>query len=222
MGCGCTPTVTEYHRRPGFYRMASETELADQYVDANGRTVKFIEDGPLPSKQIELEEEKRIRDERRQARLERARQAAIARGETPPDSLQPKVFKSREVAQDGTVELKALFPDHVLGNTMTCLRNEEYQLLWDQVIAESTRREYASRGMGYADFEAFFRKNRADIMTTLHRMSFGYYGGTDVLLDKFDDMSVRIRFSPTLAPQFTYREVLVVRELEGMKLLLIR
>ena len=81
--------------------------------------------------------------------------------------------------------------------------------------SETARRGYLASGKSQEAFVKWCVANRGELMMTLNRMSFGYYGGTDVLLDKFDDMSVRIRFSPTLAPQFTYREVLVVRELQG-------
>ncbi|MCH2161363.1 MAG: hypothetical protein MK085_05770, partial [Phycisphaerales bacterium] len=208
---GCTPEVTEYHRRPGFYRLASEGDLPDQFVDGSGRTVKFIEDGPLPGEKILQDEEQQRREEKIRERREAEWKAAVARGENPPPLDQaPKMFKSREVLDDGTVVLRAIFPDHVIGNTMVCLRNQEYQLLWDQGLAESTKSEYEARGMGADDFIAFCRKNRSELMTTLNRMSFGYYGGSDVLIDKFEDGSIRIRFNSQLGRQFTFREVFVV------------
>ena len=36
---GCEQKVTEYHRRPSFYRLASESELVDEYVDKDGHKV---------------------------------------------------------------------------------------------------------------------------------------------------------------------------------------
>ena len=220
---GCTPQVTEYHRRPGFYRLATEGDLPDEFVDDNGRTVKFIEDGLLPSEQIRQDRERAEREEASRKRREAEWEAAVARGENPPPLDAPlPVFKSREELDDGTVVLRALFPDHVLANTMTCLRNQEYQLLWDQVLAEVTKEEYLERDMGPEEFAAFCAKNRSEMMTTLHRMNFGYYGGSDVLIDTFEDRSVRIRFSPQLGRQFVFREVLVVMERNNMKLKLIR
>jgi hypothetical protein len=59
-------------------------------------------------------------------------------------------------------------------------------------------------------------------MMTLNRMSFGYYGGSDVVVDRLPDASVRVRFSPQLASQFKFREVYVVMDRQGMGLAGIR
>ena len=58
-------------------------------------------------------------------------------------------------------------------------------------------------------------KHRSELMMTLNRMSFGYYGGSDVMIDRMPDLSVRIRFSPTIASQFDFREIVVVQERTG-------
>jgi len=105
---------------------------------------------------------------------------------------------------------------------MTCLRNQEYVELWEQVVAESSKRAYRSQGQDMEQFVAWCVKNRSELMMTLNRMSFGYYGGSDVVIDRLPDHSVRIRFSPTLASEFAFREVLVVHDGQGMKLAGIR
>ena len=64
---GCESVVTEYHRRSSFYRMASEVELVDEYVDAQGRRVVFIEDGLLPSEQDAFDEASAARAEAKAA-----------------------------------------------------------------------------------------------------------------------------------------------------------
>ena len=137
-------------------------------------------------------------------------------------SDEPKAFKGREEFDDGTIILRAILPEHVLGHTMTCLRNAEYQLLWDQMVSQETRMAYAERDMGVAEFAEFCRKNRPELMKTLNRMIFSYYSGSDVVLDRMANRSVRVRFSALLATQFTFKEVVVVQELDGMKLGMIR
>ena len=59
-------------------------------------------------------------------------------------------------------------------------------------------------------------------MMSLNRMSFGYYGGSDVIIDRLPDHSVRVRFSPQLGSRFKFREVSIVQERDGMKLAGIR
>jgi hypothetical protein len=219
---GCETEVTEYHRRPSFYRMASDTELVDEYVDSRGRRVVFIEDGPLPGEKRKLDAATAAREEAKRRERARIRSEAIRAGKPiPPEGLEPeapKAFMAREVFDDGSVVMRALLPDHVLANTMTSLRNQEYLQLWEQVVAESTKRQYAAQGMGAEDFVRYCTRNRSELMMTLNRMSFGYYGGSDVILDRLPDLSVRMRFSNKIASQFKFREIYVVQERDGLKL----
>ena len=223
---GCETVTTEYHTRPGFYKLASEQELQDEFVTEDGRRVVFIEDGRLPSEVEAMEAEERKREEAARRERKRLRQEAIAAGRPiPPEAMEPEpleAFKSREVLEDGSVRLQAILPEHVIANVMVCLRNQEYSELWDQVVAKSTQRIYTSRGEGVEEFVEWCVRNRSELMMSLNRMSFGYYGGSDVIVDRLPDFSVRVRFSPTIASEFDFREVLVVQEREGMKLAGIR
>lgn len=222
----CETVTTEYHRRPGFYKLASEQELKSEIVAYDGRRVVFIEDGRLPSEEEEIETAKRDREERARKERERIRREAVAAGRPiPPEGMEPEpleVFTSREVNDDGSVVLRAMLPEHVIANVMVCLRNQEYFELWEQVVADSSRRLYTSRGEGVEEFVRWCVKHRSELMMTLNRMSFGYYGGSDVMIDRMPDLSVRIRFSPTIASQFDFREIVVVQERDGMKLAGIR
>lgn len=225
-GSGCETVVTEYHKRPSFYRMASDKELVDEYVDARGHRVVFVEDGPLPEEQRRIDEAALAREEAKRLERARIRSEAVRAGKPiPPEGLEPEepqAFMAREVLDDGSVVMRALLPDHVLANTMTSLRNQEYVQLWEQVVAESTKRQYAAEGMGVEDFVRYCTKNRSELMMTLNRMSFGYYGGSDVVLDRLPDLSVRMRFSNKIASQFKFREIYVVQERDGLKLAGIR
>ncbi len=223
---GCTEVVTEYHRRPGFYKLASENDLESQFVAPDGTRVVFVEDGPLPSEQAATDARSAAREEA--ARRERARLRLEAWKDgrpIPPEAMEPepaKAFQAREVADDGSVTYRAILPEHVIGNVMTCLRQQEYEALWSQVVCESSRRQWEAAGGSYEDFVAWCVKNRSELMMTLNRMSFGYYGGSDVVVDRLPDASVRVRFSPQLASQFKFREVLVVMDRQGMGLAGIR
>ncbi len=219
---GCETVVTEYHRRPGFYKLASETELKNESTSYDGRRLVFIEDGVLPSEAAEIEAERVAKEERAAKERDRLRRAAIAAGQPiPPEAMEPKprkAFEAREVLDDGTVVFRAVFPEHVIGNVMSCLRNQEYVELWEQVVAESTRRQYSADGGGLEEFVGWCVRNRSELMMSLNRMSFGYYGGSDVIIDRLPDRSVRVRFSPQLGSRFKFREVSVIQERDGMKL----
>lgn len=226
VGVGCTEVVTQYHRRPGFYKLASEGELEAEYTAPDGTRVVFVEDGPLPSEQRDRDEARLAREEAARKERERLRLEAWKLGKpTPPEAMEPeppRAFESREVLDDGTVVYRAVLPEHVIGNVMTCLRQQEYGPLWEQVVCESSRRDWQAAGGSYEDFVAWCVKNRSELMMTLNRMSFGYYGGSDVVVDRMPDHSVRVRFSPRLGSQFQFREVLIVMDRDGMKLAGIR
>ena len=39
---GCQPQVVEYHYRPAYYQLASETKLPDEVVTEDGRIIRFV------------------------------------------------------------------------------------------------------------------------------------------------------------------------------------
>ncbi len=91
---GCETVVTEYHRRPSFYRMASDQELVDEYVDERGHRVVFVEDGPLPEEQRKIDEAAAARKEAKRLERARIRSEAIRAGKPiPPEGLEPEAPK---------------------------------------------------------------------------------------------------------------------------------
>lgn len=131
-----------------------------------------------------------------------------------------EVFSIREEKDDGSVVLRCMLAEHVIANAMTCLRNEEYELMWEQLLARRTRDAYEEQGEGVEAFQEFMSAERPSIMETLNRMGFGFFG-PDVVLDRLPGGVVRARFSPRLSEQFRYRYVDMVMEPDGLKLLLI-
>jgi hypothetical protein len=187
---GCEPYRIEYHQRPEFYEVAAGGDLPDEVTLADGTTIVY---------------------ESARAHSERDRD---------DDGDAPEIFEPRKVEEDGSIVLRALMPEHVLMNTMGCLYNEEYDLLWEQVLAERTRREYAARGEGFESFQAFFARNRVDLARTLNRMVMGL-AMHDVVIDAGGDGMMRYRFQPRLAALFRFTKVYVVNEDGWFKLMLI-
>lgn len=84
----------------------------------------------------------------------------------------------REIGEDlraedegGKVEVYAMIPDHVLQHAVTMIYNEEYELMYDELLAERTQREYEERGGGREGFVAFVRTNRNELYAALNRMA---------------------------------------------------
>ena len=218
----CETTVTEYHRRSSFYNQGEDGARPAEFTTSSGTRVVFIEDAPLPSEQRLLDAKRAEREAAAKRKRARMRAEAKRAGRPiPPEALEPepaKTFKPREVKDDGTVVYRALLPEHVISNTMNCLRNQEYELLWDDVVSESARRGYVASGKSREAFVSWCVANRGELMMMLNRMSFGYYGGSDVVVDQLPDMKFRVRFSPQLESQFKFRQVTIVQEGFGMKL----
>jgi hypothetical protein len=132
-----------------------------------------------------------------------------------------EVFRIREEQPDGTVIIQAKLPQHVLINTLTCLRNNEYQLLWDQMLARSTRNFYERQEDGYIKYESHLRKHRKDMAAMINRMIVGKTFG-EMETQHADDGTIRCRLRKKLRREFDFKEVLIVSEDHKLKLLTIR
>ena len=142
--------------------------------------------------------------------------APVAAGE----GSSSKRFQIREELDDGTIILRALLPQQVLANTMTCLRNQEYELIWDQLLSEQTRHSYEVRDQGYDQFKAFFEANRLELGATLTRMMLGFSRG-ESFMETVAGGVILFRFHPRIAPEFEFKTIKVIPEGGGLKLLII-
>jgi len=117
--------------------------------------------------------------------------------------------------------LRAWTSDQVLAHLMTCLRNEEYDALYFQLLDADVRKKWESAGGGLDAWREFCVTNRRDIMAMVNRMGFSLLGG-DVVIEKIGVDRLRTRFSPRLERQFRFRSVEMRYTGEGMKLTAIR
>lgn len=147
---------------------------------------------------------------------------AVPEPQLGPDGkpLPTKVFEPRETDDDGNVILRNLMPEHVVANAMTCIRNEEYQLMWDQLLAPEARAAYERAG-GYPAFEGWCKQNRRATLELLNRMRFNALG-SDIAMTRVGPNRMRATVSPHLWNQFQLRVVEFEQTPDGMKLLSIR
>jgi hypothetical protein len=89
------------------------------------------------------------------------------------EKVEAEGFSLRAEREDGTVELRALMPEHILAHALMCIRSGEYRLMWDQLVAEQTKLAYADQGKGFEEFEAFMIDNRVELARMLTRMNLG-------------------------------------------------
>jgi hypothetical protein len=129
-------------------------------------------------------------------------------------------FRMRQELPDGSIVLRSVLPEHVIANTLDCLRNEEYDLLWDQVLAERTKQAYAARGMGAEEFKEFCREYRIDLARMLNRMLLGM-ASHEVVFENVEPGVFECRFWPTTASLFKFKKVTMAQEEFQLKLVLI-
>jgi hypothetical protein len=191
----CAPYRIEYRNRPAYYGKLSDAPLPDRVVMPDGTVIVYQTGVGPPGGPADA--------------------GADGDGES-------KVFRIREQAEDGTERLHALMPEHVVAATLACLRSEEYELLWDQMIAQETKDAYAANGKGFEEFAAFFRAHRIELAKLLNRMLLGFMT-YETVAEGAGDGVVVCRLHPKAAELFRFKRVLVVHEGpgKGMKLLVI-
>jgi hypothetical protein len=189
---GCESYRVEYHTRPAYMMNAAGLQDNDEVTLEDGTKIVYSTRHASPT------------------------DVARTGGEPRSDR-----YRIRDETEDGEVELRALLPQHVLANMLTCLRNEEYELIYDQLLSDRTKREYEMRGQGPEQFEAFCATNRLELAATLTRMLLGLANG-DAFMKNVGGSVVRFYFHPRIAPQFRYKTVEVIAEGGGLKLLMIK
>jgi hypothetical protein len=113
-----------------------------------------------------------------------------------------------------------MMPEHVVANTMACFRNEEYQLMWDQLLAPEARAEWKQNG-GFEGFDKWCKDNRRVTMELLNRMRFNAVG-SDLSMKQVAPGLTRATLSPHLWDQFKFRVIEFEQTPDGMKLRSIR
>lgn len=140
-------------------------------------------------------------------------------GRRGEDARQP--FRIREEHEDGSITLRALLPEHVILNTLTCLRNEEYELLYEQMLAAETKDRFEQESGGLEGFASYMRRNRHDLVATLTRMADGMVH-QEVAVTYLGDGVTRCRLRPQIASHFKIKSIYVTPDAERrLKLMMI-
>jgi hypothetical protein len=192
----CKPYRIEYHKRPAYYDRLSEGGLP-QSVTLEDGTVLVYTDKPKGMVSLGANEDL----------------GGDEKGDT-------KQFRLREERDDGEVVLRAIMPEHVVANTLYCLRIEEYDVLWDQLVADRTKAQYESDEVGAEQFAAFCAKHRIELAKMLNRMRIGF-ATHEVVVEAKGDNIIEARFWPQVATLFRFKRVAMERDGPFLKLVLI-
>ncbi|MSR41589.1 MAG: hypothetical protein EXS10_06780 [Phycisphaerales bacterium] len=201
---GCNQKKIVY-RPVSAYMREGGADVPDEVLLPDGRTLKFV--SPEEFEAIKREQ----------------------RGEEPAISLDAdaKVFQPWEQHEDGTIQLRAMIPAHVVVNTMACLRDERYVELWRQLVASDVRSRaeasaYArggTTGSAEAEFVQWCVANRRDALMLLNRVSFGLSSSSAVMRNHGGGR-ITIELSPQIAQgtEFKLKTIEILTESDGLKL----
>ncbi len=190
----CDTYRVEYHRRPAYYQKAAMGDLSDEVVLEDGTKLVF-----------------------RTIQPRQPRQSHPSGNETG----ERKTLQIREEHEDGTVTLRGIVPEHVLTNLLTCLHNEEYELIWEQLLVEETRRAWEQTGSTSADFIDFFHEHRNSMIQAVNRIYLGLSSFETVM--EYDDYGVlECRLQPSSARNLRFSRVRMLPTSEGLKLVNLR
>lgn len=189
---GCKEYRVEYVTVPSYYQDAvSEDDLSDGAKLSDGTTIVY--------------------QTRSAGRLESLNASG---GEQ-------KVFEPIVEREDGSCELHAVLPEHVLGNFIYCLNKENYEACWSQVLSEATKQAMAASGEGYEEFAAFLQRNRKELLVTCNRLALGL-PRQDTILEPGPNGIIRLKFRPHIAKNFAFHRFDMINEGFELKLLVIK
>jgi len=195
---GCATERTEYH-----YRSQSEADsigrpVDETFVKADGTKVVYS------SKRPEIVKDPNSTD---------------SAATTAVDPNQP-VIDLREKKASGDIVLRAIFPEQVVDHVTECVRNEEYDLIWNQLLSAGAKSDLEGRG-GLKYFTTFFTTNRKEVMATLNCMKINFKNG-HVIIRKSDDTHMMAQLDSTLRKNYKFTTMEFESTPTGMKLVSIR
>lgn len=132
-----------------------------------------------------------------------------------------KPFQMREEHDDGSVTLRAIIPEHVIANLIECLHNEEYELIWEQMLSDHTKRAWENEGHTLQDFIDYFAENRSPMVQALNRIYIGL-SSFDTVMEHHEQDVIEIRLRPSVARGMKFSRVRVIPEGPGLKLINVR
>ena len=195
---GCAEERTEYH-----YRSQAE-------ADAIGR--------PVDETFVKADGTKVVYSSKRREKINVQGSNAGAGSTTTAVEMPP--VDLREKKASGEVILRATFPEQVVDHLAECVRNEEYDLIWNQLLSAGAKSDLEGRG-GRKYFTTFFTTNRKEVMATLNCMKINFKNG-HVIIRKSDDTHMMAQLDSTLRKNYKFTTMEFESTPTGMKLVSIR
>lgn len=190
----CETYRIEHRRLPSYYWQSAEHEIPNRTTLDDGTIV--VQEPMSPRQRL-------------------ARAAASGAGDAEGG------FRLREERDDGTIKLNAPDPEHVLQHLLSCLQNEEYELIYEQLLSTPSREVWEEQGKTFDDFAAYFARHRRDLARTVHRLTLGLRHG-EAHQQHIEHNVIEYQLTPRAAEGMEFSRVRVLLEPEGSRLVTIR
>ncbi|MBC8309575.1 MAG: hypothetical protein ISR75_00625 [Phycisphaerales bacterium] len=116
----------------------------------------------------------------------------------------------------GELTVRSILPEHVLNHTLTCLRDRNWDVLYEQIISAKSRQYYSQLENGREEFDMFFITNRRELARTLQRIHGGKGFGDMVASENGN--TIIYELSARVASGYKFKAVTFVREDQFLKL----
>lgn len=126
----------------------------------------------------------------------------------------------RRERDDGSIVLVSRSPRHLVYHLMQTINAEEWDLLYDQLLADDLKSAYIRRGLDPEESLAFIRKHRDDVRELLITMPAGEFS-PQVRMETIGRNAFRLRMSSAALLDMRFESIDVVIEDGSFRLLLI-
>ncbi len=126
----------------------------------------------------------------------------------------------RQQDEEGKTRLSAILPEHVILHLQQCLLDEDYELIWDELLAAETKAAYDDEEVGLAEFRSWCERNRNELYPMLNRLSASIRSPEVIIRQQ--GKAMRLEFHPTIGSQFEFTILDLIYEGYGLKLVMAR
>ena len=116
----------------------------------------------------------------------------------------------------GEITLQAVLPAHLLSQTLVCLRDRDWLLLFEQILSEQMQSYYNEREFGYEEFEDFFATNRKELAKTIQRMV--RVSGVGDVVETEEGNKLLLTFSRRVRTKYKFNYITLIRQDKYLKL----
>ena len=70
----------------------------------------------------------------------------------------------------GEITLRAILPEQILSQTLVCLRDRKWDILYEQLLSKNAQDYFKAIDLDLIHYKSYFEKNRLEIAKTIRKM----------------------------------------------------